>query len=794
MLITDPDQLFQGFITTPTDAAWTASSGANTTITGSASLPSLSVGDFFEVRDHSVPGNNGLYQATGTPTTSSVSCTKITGIDPVDASAETVRFLGRDDAVDDEKSVFFDRDARLIYLLDQGNLSVDGVTMLALHSFIKEEWKDDADLIPHPFPMIGIDFDAGKWEFGVDPSGNFNGWRLANYDSRKRVRNAGWIENTSLGIVQEIHAGITTLGTFEDSVSDQAYYQLGDDPTDTAATIDFEFAGPVNEAILFYENFGNPVGCDFATSSTITRSGGNFVTDGYRVGGQVTVQNATDPLNNGTFVLTDVAATTLTVFGTPFITGADSNARLAVDNRNAFKVFLRVRDADPNGKTFAQANLTSAGETALVNKQIKFPLSNATDLKISETDANIVADPPYTEIEIRYFDQAFAIAIDTPGTPRNFGIVVDVGTHSGVDGSFGSGGSVLTSAEGSIVGADFIGGTLIVHEGAAAGTYAISGTPTATEVTITTTFPAAGADISFSLQRGTPVVATAEEIYEKIQYLLRQAADIDDTDQTVTGKTADALLRFVGDTLEAGQSIPSNPNGGGSGVVIVGFDANDTNRLVFFDNTAVTRTYPFVAAGTLQFSQTLVDDSSGQYWLFFEYTQRVTVSDMALSGASGSTASLDSAGANLPTLVQNDYVNLQGFSDPNNNGIWIVTDVTPSSTQADIRKVNGATVSNATGASRTLDKNPIDSPQAIIVDNNAGADIAGAIGATSIGFDFDYDNNVQGGRTPGTNAAVRLRAIGLETAQNAQASFTITRAVGLTFSLTAALERNYSNP
>ncbi|MDX1493533.1 MAG: hypothetical protein R3253_05720, partial [Longimicrobiales bacterium] len=80
------------------------------------------------------------------------------------------------------------------------------------------------------------------------------------------------------------------------------------------------------------------------------------------------------------------------------------------------------------------------------------------------------------------------------------------------------------------------------------------------------------------------------------------------------------------------------------------------------------------------------------------------------------------------------------------------------------------------------------------VDNNAGADIAGAIGATSISFDFDYDNNAQGGRTAATDANVVLVAAGLETAQVAVVKgLTITRATGLAFAITAAQERNYSN-
>ena len=178
--------------------------------------------------------------------------------------------------------------------------------------------------------------------------------------------------------------------------------------------------------------------------------------------------------------------------------------------------------------------------------------------------------------------------------------------------------------------------------------------------------------------------------------------------------------------------------------------------------------------------------------MFFAYTKRTTVTDFAISAASGSTASFDSAGANLPTVVQNDYVRLTDMLNPQNNGIWVVTDATPTTSQFDARKVDGATVVNETSTSHPIDQKPIDSPQAIVVNNNAGSSISGAIGAASIAFDFDYDNNVQGGRTAATNAPIVIRAIGLEDAQFAETTGTITRATGLSFSVVAALERNYS--
>lgn len=338
---------------------------------------------------------------------------------------------------------------------------------------------------------------------------------------------------------------------------------------------------------------------------------------------------------------------------------------------------------------------------------------------------------------------------------------------------------------------------MIIHEGTDKGSHSIA-TASGTTVTLDTALTASESNLSFTLQRATPVVATAEEIYEKVQYLLRQSADIDSTDQTVVGETADELLTFVGDTLVTGSVSPSNPNGGGSGVAILGFDSNDTNRLTFTDNTGTTRTFPFVAAGSINFNANLVNDSDPEYWMFYEYTERFTNTGFGLSSPSGSTAVLDSSVTDLTAeLLNGDYIKLDGFTDPNNNGIWVLTGAPAGAgpyTVA-VSKVNGDTVSaEAAGASISLDKNPINSPDAIIVDDNSGVDISGAVGASSIAFDYDYDNNVQGGRTAGTDAVVVIRAIGLETAQYVETSGTIQRAVGQSFSVVAALERNYSNP
>lgn len=89
--------------------------------------------------------------------------------------------------------------------------------------------------------------------------------------------------------------------------------------------------------------------------------------------------------------------------------------------------------------------------------------------------------------------------------------------------------------------------------------------------------------------------ATAEQIYAKHQYLRRQNANINTggTAGTVTGKTADSIMWFVGDTLYVRGFID-------------GFNANDINRLVFIDDSGTERKFPFTAAGTLAFDPSFV--------------------------------------------------------------------------------------------------------------------------------------------------------------------------------------------
>jgi hypothetical protein len=104
----------------------------------------------------------------------------------------------------------------------------------------------------------------------------------------------------------------------------------------------------------------------------------------------------------------------------------------------------------------------------------------------------------------------------------------------------------------------------------------------------------------------TTANATLEEIYTKVQYLLRQTGDIDTGAGTVVGKTANSLCYFVGDTLYTT-----------TGVFIDGVIAADLNRVVFLDENDVERTYPYASAGTISFSANLVSGGTGYYRMYF---------------------------------------------------------------------------------------------------------------------------------------------------------------------------------
>ena len=146
------------------------------------------------------------------------------------------------DDLNQSTEITIDTSAKTITLSVAGNLSNDGVTGQAFYSFLKEEWKNDATLIPYPFPMVSIT--PEQFEFIED-------WVPANDTTRNLLRSCGWREITAADVIEREYMGIVSLGNIDGA--DTGYYAFS---TDTAKT-DFDFAGTINQAIQTFGDSSN---------------------------------------------------------------------------------------------------------------------------------------------------------------------------------------------------------------------------------------------------------------------------------------------------------------------------------------------------------------------------------------------------------------------------------------------------------------------------------------------------------------------------------------------------------
>jgi hypothetical protein len=288
---------------------------------------------------------------------------------------------------------------------------------------------------------------------------------------------------------------------------------------------------------------------------------------------------------------------------------------------------------------------------------------------------------------------------------------------------------------------------------------------------------------------------TPSEVYNFVQYQLRQTSDIDENpagSNVRVGKLTEALVQFVGPTLETFAI-----NGGTEGVMIDNFDTAETANLKFRDNTGTLRTFPRIASGNFLFNNNLVNDASAKYWAFFSsnypgasatlvpdyndatlskdihYTVLDTNSTGATGGAVTSGLSTFTVAASLGAddIYQGDVLYI---SNGPNTGYYFIDSHT------------GATIT-ITGQFEVTDTTTDVTWE--IREKNVNVD-----GQAVIPWTFDYDAADRGDASPGTNAPITVVAIGLNNAQYVTAGFTIGDGSGQNFSVVSALERNYSDP
>ena len=138
-------------------------------------------------------------------------------------------------------------------------LDETGVTLQALYSFLKEEWKNDPNnkgLINYPFPLIAITPEQFEWRFG---------WKPKDDTSRRLIRTAGWREFAANNTDQlREYVGVISLGNVEGVQTDApavgvhnayfAFYDADSARPPLSAAENFSFPGEVNEAVKTFEN------------------------------------------------------------------------------------------------------------------------------------------------------------------------------------------------------------------------------------------------------------------------------------------------------------------------------------------------------------------------------------------------------------------------------------------------------------------------------------------------------------------------------------------------------------
>jgi hypothetical protein len=277
--------------------------------------------------------------------------------------------------------------------------------------------------------------------------------------------------------------------------------------------------------------------------------------------------------------------------------------------------------------------------------------------------------------------------------------------------------------------------------------------------------------------------ATTSQIYNFVQYLLRQNSDIDaGSPGTQTGKLTAALVTFVGSTLETFDILPLDATNGG--VAIDGFDTNFTNNIKMRDNSNTLRSFPITAAGKITFNTNLIEDAAAKYWMFY-----------TAAFGTGSAALVQNKSAANITGDLHYVVNTSGTS----NGSGVAGGFTmtvagasfptgsPSLADKVLYVSSGLNagyywIASNTGTVLTLET---------AFENTDAAmswEIRNKNTLGEISWDFDYTG---GGST---DKPVTVVAIGLGSAQYVSAPFTIGSTTGQSFPLTAALERNYSDP
>lgn len=316
--------------------------------------------------------------------------------------------------------ITIDEVAKTFTLLVAGNLvAKDGVTLQALYSKFVELWST-ATYQDSPFPMYAIDAKSGQFQFGTDGS-TFNGWKPANDATRTYLRDGGWSEFSSVGVLQRQYVGIATLGTL--SANAQLYYQK----TSSGAAANFTFADAVNEGIqvfgditngnfdnrTFFKGFVREYGKKY--KSSILADTGQTATGSFTV--NLLLSNEDDlkiTANDAAMTGAPYNNIIITYYGTDqvrSIGGVNRNFRIVIagNGASAEQIYTKVQyflrqstDIDGGAGTVvgrtADSLLTFVGDTLITSQGVYIDAYNVADInRLQFTDqTGTIRTEPYT--------------------------------------------------------------------------------------------------------------------------------------------------------------------------------------------------------------------------------------------------------------------------------------------------------------------------------------------------------------------------------------------------------------
>jgi len=298
-------------------------------------------------------------------------------------------------------------------------------------------------------------------------------------------------------------------------------------------------------------------------------------------------------------------------------------------------------------------------QTAIEYDAYRMPLYNETDINVLTADATIDSDPPYTNMTIDFL---------VGNLFETWAITTQYTTDDVVQGSDGRWYICQVSAS-------------LAEDPATAGASSDWVSYVGEREIGTGNWYAFNRIIEATDDSSAATAGTLTQIYEFERRSLRKLTDINDDVAgdgfgTVYGNVAKEMLGFVGTTLA---TLP--------GVFIDNYNINDQNDMEFYDITvdsggldaeyvplvSTKRTFPFVAAGTMNFSANLV--GAGKYWMYFNDaggSQYDSAAAILVDDNGGTDITGTIGGAAI--VFDFDYTgNNQGGRTPNEDAdIWIV--------------------------------------------------------------------------------------------------------------------------